>query len=459
MRFTRVFRHPIAALSAAITLLATPALLFAHARLVRSSPAANASLDSAPTSIGLWFSERPEPRFTTIQLLDSVGAAIQLGAPTSIAQNGLSLSIGRALAPGLYSIVWRTAASDGHPTNGRFSFRVVGSQRPAPAPAGPSTTPGVTVAPVVPGAAASAPTMQAAPTSAPDRWGELIALLLVIGATVFTLAVLPKAAMPDDASRDVAVSTRRVAMGAIVLFFVTTIVRVVLQSRLVPGAGSTIGAVMEVVRDTRWGHGWLTGATGAVIVLLGLIAAARSARGWFVVAFGVVLMCVSEALTGHAAALRNTALSIATDVTHVLGAGTWIGTLAIMVVVALPVLGRMNASDASRAGSSLTRAYHTAAVDGVILVVLSGVIAAFLRLPAFNALWTTDYGSWLFRKLVFVLIALAFGAYHWRRVVTPDWTNATLRRFARSALAELVVGIVIVALTSMLISTQLPSTQ
>ena len=133
MRLTKALRHPIAALSSAIILLATPALLFAHARLVRSSPAANASLDSAPSSIGLWFSERPEPRFTTVQLLDSAGTAIQLGAPTRIAENGLTLSIGRALSPGLYSIVWRTAASDGHPTNGRFSFRVVGSPGTAPA--------------------------------------------------------------------------------------------------------------------------------------------------------------------------------------------------------------------------------------------------------------------------------------------------------------------------------------
>ena len=161
-----------------------------------------------------------------------------------------------------------------------------------------------------------------------------------------------------------------------------------------------------------------------------------------------MLICVSEALTGHAAALRHPALSIATDVTHVLGAGAWIGTLFIMVGVGLPALGRMNPADAPRAGSSLTRAYHTAAVDGVILVVLSGVIAAYLRLPAFNALWTTDYGSWLFRKLVFVLIALAFGAYHWRRVVTPEWTDDTRRRFGRSASAELVVGVVVIALTS-----------
>ena len=100
----------------------------------------------------------------------------------------------------------------------------------------------------------------------------------------------------------------------------------------------------------------------------------------------------------------------------------------------------MNPPDAPRAGSSFTRAYHTVAVDGVILVVISGTIAAVLRLPTFSALWTTDYGSWLYRKLVFVLIALAFGVYHWRRVVTPDWTSDTHRKFSRSALAEFAVG-------------------
>jgi copper transport protein len=449
VRFTKVLRHPVAVVSSAIMLLATPALLFAHARLVRSAPAANASLDSAPSSIGLWFSERPELRFTSVQLLDSAGALIELGAPFSIEQNGLSLSIGRRLTPGLYSVVWRTAASDGHPTNGRFSFRVAGSQRAAPAPA-----PGVTIVPVSPGAVPAARQTTSAPAS--ERWAELLALLVVIGATVFRLAVLAQATMPDEASRDVAARTRRVALAAIVLFAVTTIARLVLQSQLVPGAGSTMAAVMTVVRETRWGHGWLTGAVGAVVVLLGLVAGARSTRGWFAVAFGAVLVCVSEALTGHAASVQHTALSIAADVTHVLGAGAWIGALSIMVGVALPALGRMSPADVPQAGSSLTRAYHTAAVDGVILVVLSGVTAAFLRLPAFNALWTTDYGSWLFRKLVFVLIALAFGAYHWRRVVTPEWTDDTRRRFARSALAEFVVGIVIVALTSMLVSTPLP---
>jgi len=436
-------------LLAATLVLATPAVLFAHARLVRSSPAANAVLDSAPATLGLWFSERPEPRFTAIQLLDSAGSAIPLGPLKSVEQNGLTLAIARPLTPGRYSVVWRTAASDGHATNGNFSFRIAAA-RGAPATQAPS----VMVTPVAPSPQAGA--SQAASTPAPIRWAEFIALLLLIGAAVFRLAVLPEAALPDDASLDVAARTRRVAFAAIALFVVTTVARVALQSQLVAGSSSPLAAVMTVITDTRWGHGWLTGALGAVLALLGLFGAARSPRALFVVALGAVLICVSEALTGHAAAQRHTALAIATDVTHVLGAGAWIGALFIMVGIGLPALGRINPADAPRAGSSLTRAYHTAAVDGVILVVLSGVIAAFLRLPAFNALWTTDYGSWLFRKLVFVLIALAFGAYHWRRVVTPEWTEDTRRRFGRSAFAELVVGVVIIALTSMLVSTSLP---
>ena len=448
MRFPRSLRHPIAATLAAFIVLATPAILFAHARLVKSAPAANAVLDTAPTTLKLWFSERPEPRFTAIQLLDSTGAAVPLGAPAGIEPNGLSLAISRALTAGPYSVVWRTAASDGHPTNGNFSFRVAAAPGAAKA-----QTPGVTVAPVVPPKPSGASQTATPPAI---RWAELLALLLLIGAAVFRLAVLHEAALPDEAARDIATRTRRAGFAAVALFAVTTIARLALQSQLVSGAASPIAAVMTVVSDTRWGHGWLTGAVGVIIALVGLLAASESTRPWFVVALGAVLICVSEALTGHAAAMRHTALAIAADVTHVLGAGSWVGALFIMVGIGLPALGRMSPADAPRAGSSLTRAYHTAAVDGVVLVVLSGVIAAFLRLPAFNALWTTDYGSWLFRKLVFVLIALAFGAYHWRRVVTPEWTDDTRRRFGRSALGELAVGVVIIALTSMLVSTSVP---
>jgi putative copper export protein len=92
----------------------------------------------------------------------------------------------------------------------------------------------------------------------------------------------------------------------------------------------------------------------------------------------------------------------------------------------------------------------------VIIVVLTAVVAAWLRLPAFDALWTTPYGLALVRKVIFVLVVLGFGVYHWRRVVIPDWTKNTLSRFKRSAVLELLFGGVVVALTAYLLTQPLP---
>ena len=59
------------------------------------------------------------------------------------------------------------------------------------------------------------------------------------------------------------------------------------------------------------------------------------------------------------------------------------------------------------------------------------VIAAWLRFPAVSALWTTPYGVGCSETRL-CADRVAFGAYHWRRVVIPKWTtNST--RFGRSA--------------------------
>ena len=46
----------------------------------------------------------------------------------------------------------------------------------------------------------------------------------------------------------------------------------------------------------------------------------------------------------------------------------------------------------------------------------------------------------LFLRSSFVLVALGFGFYHWKRVVTPEWDDDTSFRFQRSATGELIVG-------------------
>lgn len=456
-------RHALIAAGAAVALFITPAIVFAHARLVRSSPTANASLPAPPDRIALWFSERPELRFTSVQLLDSAGHVIAMGAPrVDVDLAGVVAAITAPLGVGRYTVVWRTAAADGHPTSGKFAFTVTSAPATSPivAPAGgapDSVSVRIdTVARRIPNSIVQPERPPAMPTAA--RWAELVAALSLIGALIVRLAVLPRADLPSETFIDASDRLRRLGHATLTLFVLATLMRVAAESTLVMGDGeSRLHAMLVAVRDTRWGHGWSFGAAGAVLAIVGLFAARRSMSGWVAAAVGAVLICLGEALTGHAAASSRSALAIAADVTHVLGAGGWIGGLAALLLSVFPAIGALEQVQESRVGSRVVRAYHATAVESVAIVAISALLAAWLRLPAVNALWSTTYGRILLIKVCVVLVVLAFGGYHYRSAVSVEWGAGTAGKFRRSAAAELVVGAIVVAITAVLISTPLPT--
>jgi Uncharacterized protein, homolog of Cu resistance protein CopC len=457
----------VSALLAALAVIVTPALLFAHAHLVRSTPAVNGRVTTPPSALSLWFSEQPEVRFTSLQLLDSAGNAVSLGAVALIPGNsmGISAPVTGTMTAGKYTVVWRTAAADGHATSGKFAFVVTSSVAPA-----------ATVAPVLPESARDtagkpAPTAQSIPNavggpsnfagfSPAFRWAEFVALLTLVGAMIFRLFILRDANLPSGVTADAVDRTRRLAKAVLILFAITTVWRVAAEADLMPTAGSArFSAMMSVVRYTQWGHGWLVGGVGVVIVAVALIFGSGSFAAWVLAGLGVVGMCLGESLTGHAAALpHRTALAISTDVAHLLSAGGWLGGLAVVLLCGLPATRRGGTSDPRRAGQQLVRAYHRAAVECVVLVLVTALIASWLRLTAVSDLWTTSYGSMLFRKIIFVLIALGIGFYHWRSAVIPEWGDDTRFRFQRSGVGELLIGAVILGLTALLVATALPRT-
>src|SRR5258707_1281141 len=59
-----------------VGLLLAANVVSAHANLIRSEPAANSVLDTAPTRVRLWFSEVPEPGISQILVLDRAGKII-----------------------------------------------------------------------------------------------------------------------------------------------------------------------------------------------------------------------------------------------------------------------------------------------------------------------------------------------------------------------------------------------
>jgi putative copper export protein/methionine-rich copper-binding protein CopC len=453
-------RRLVATVFASLAILGTPLLLYAHARLVRSTPAENAQLDAPPSSVTLWFSEQPELRFTSIRLVDSAGTSISVGAAARLPgdASAVTIPVAAQLSRGRYTVIWRTAAADGHPTLGRYSFTVLNAAAvpQAAVPTAPAVPPTPTQSPL-PGANSPVQVAPTATFSTAVRWAELVSVITMIGAIIFRLVVLPGSRWSDALSAEAAERARRLAQAALTLFIIATLMRVIAESSLIPPeAGGRLTAVLSVIRDTRWGRSWSVGAAGGVVVLIGLVVGRAAVAGWLIAAVGIVAVCTGDALTGHSGASRHLALAVATDITHYLGAGGWIGGLVALLLSGLPSLRIVEEAERREAGSQLVRAYHGAAIECVALVVISAIVAAWLRLSSLGQLRTTPYGGLLFLKIMLVFVILLFGWYHWRRVVAPAWNSDTKFRFQRTATIELIVGAIVLAVTAVLISTPLP---
>jgi len=109
-------------LSAAALLFATQAS--AHAALVRSNPAANATV-SAPKMISLTFNEKLSPAFSGFGL--TMGDGMTMKVKTILSKDHKTITgapAGRLMA-GAYKVSWHAAASDdGHRTQGVVAFTI-----------------------------------------------------------------------------------------------------------------------------------------------------------------------------------------------------------------------------------------------------------------------------------------------------------------------------------------------
>jgi methionine-rich copper-binding protein CopC len=97
-----------------------------HLKLVKSSPAADSVLATAPTAIRLWLSEPAELPATKIALTTAAGATVKLNAVTRAASKDapLEATIATPLANGVYKVTWKAMSKDGHVVNGTFTFTV-----------------------------------------------------------------------------------------------------------------------------------------------------------------------------------------------------------------------------------------------------------------------------------------------------------------------------------------------
>ena len=113
----------VATAGIAAVLMLVPAVAWAHAVLVRSTPGVNATVEGPDIAVNMKFSSRIDGKRSTLLLSTSDGQSRPLTIEEQGASDTLSAHVTR-LGPGKYAIHWQVLATDGHVTRGEIPFTV-----------------------------------------------------------------------------------------------------------------------------------------------------------------------------------------------------------------------------------------------------------------------------------------------------------------------------------------------
>lgn len=414
----------LAALGAALfglgATLALPGHAAAHALLLESDPAAASVLGGSPRSITLTFGEQPDPRLSSIAVLDTAGRDHTSGPVTRVAAEPLSLTVPvESLSTGVYTVTWRTVSTaDGHASAGTFAF-------------------GVGVAPPSDGSVANDGRLDGRTgiaAAAMARWALYAGLIVLFGAAFVALAVHP--APPRSLST-------LAASGWLVAAFGTAGVVAVqwADARADPEAvlGSSLGlAMLERVFVVL-----LTG----VAVAVGLRGDPGRRRALGLVLLGAAGAMLVDTMTGHAAAGAVPVAAIGIQWLHVMAVGTWMGGLLALVV---SVRGSPSVVKARA-----VRRFSSWAGLSLGVVAVTGLIRAIAEVETPDALLDTEFGRLIILKSL-LLVVLAFLGMANRYVSVPVAAR-TLTRLRRISRIELAVGATALLLTGVLVNVVPPA--
>ena len=138
---------------------------------------------------------------------------------------------------------------------------------------------------------------------------------------------------------------------------------------------------------------------------------------------------------------------------HEAGGAIWLGTLLLIVLVAIPLMRQRQPPVTSERSllARLVNRFSAVALSGAALMGVTGVITSWTHLKSWAALWTTSYGLTLCVKLLVVLAVVALGAWNWRRIGPTLEPESDSRKLRRLSTAELIFGAIVLLITAVLV--------
>lgn len=368
----------------------------AHAALLSTDPAPNAILATAPRQVTLAFGEAVGIADDSIRVLGPSGQRVDEGRPRH-GEGGdatVRMALPAGLRHGTYTVAWHVVSADTHPVAGAFVFSVG-------APSGQVTAP-----------RAAAPNASAAGVLyGLGRYADYTGYTVLVGTSAFVLLCRP----PRRAIRPL----RRLLLTGWSAMVLSTFALLVVRGPYTEELGLGRALDPTLLRNTMGG----TAGTFLLLRLLLLLGAApflllmtgrgRTRRPGLTVAVAVAVTAVGLAVTWslaeHASVGLQVPLAIPLDVLHLLAAAAWLGGLLAL----LTVLYRTPAEHP--ADVDTVRRFSLVALLAVVTLVATGLYQSWRQVGSWDALVTTAYGRWLLLKVygVAMMLTAAFYSRRW----------------------------------------------
>lgn len=417
-------------------------LASAHADLVRSDPAANAVLDTAPARITIDFSEPIEPAFSKITVFFEDGQDADNGdsavSPTDQKQLSVSLKDSRQ---GTYVVSWRVlSAVDGHITSGAFVFSV---GKPINQAVGADSGGAVT-----------------SPIDMLARALTFVGQALIAGLVAFRWLVWRpalKAAELDDAVDDhTARPARRLMWAALALAAAGAVIALLTQS------ASSGGSIADWL-GTRVGRVWIGRAATLIAVAVLVDDFALAGRGKLLTHLAVIWLggqlLFLTTLTSHSAAVAQPPiLPFAADVVHLIATSIWVGGLASLALIVPRAARLVEEDDRAWLWLKVVVYFSTAAALALGIVMITGAYLSLLHVGSWAAVIGTAYGRALLLKLTLAAVAMLIGGFNLlvvkprldRAIDQPEIAPGVQRRFRRIVAIEALLAALVVAAAGIL---------
>jgi putative copper export protein len=215
--------------------------------------------------------------------------------------------------------------------------------------------------------------------------------------------------------------------------------------------------------ESKWGRGWSVQSLVALalaVAFLTMVARHRTnsrpgshpiaqkprvgGAGWVFATVAALAISYALPLVGHGA---GTAGRLVLHGTHVLGAGIWLGSLAVLLIVHR----ELRDEEAFRMFGDF---WLIATIGGGLLLV-GGVVVAVLYVESWSNLWSTTYGRALMLKLALVGAIGLCGAANWKRY-RENVRGEALPGSHRIAVAEALLALAVVVVTGILTELEHP---